>query len=279
MRPGPSSGLTVQQAHPLRSRKIPENMRMRKEIYIAPEYSNLTGSILNLPEIFDSTGWVLHSGRNIIKEIPVGELRLAVKYFRQITFANRILFATIVKSKARRTYDNTVILLEKGFKTPAPVGYINSYRHGILSGCYFISLFEECHLVNELFSRPADECKEALKSFAIFSFNLHKSGIIHNDYNLDNILYTYRNGNYSYSLIDNNRMLLHNYRLRRGIKDLRRIDLPGDKLGFMLEEYATAAGADYKSVSAYFTKIRNRMLLWKGLKRKIKSYFTTKNDN
>jgi hypothetical protein len=266
-----------QRSHPLTFRFLPDKFKMRKEIYIAPGYSDHTGSILNIPEIFASTGGVLHSGRNIIKQIETGDLRLAVKYFRKITFANRILFATLIKSKAKRTYDNTVMLLEKGFKSPAPVGYINTYRHGILSGCYFLSLFEESHPVDELFSRPVDECREALKSFGKFTFHLHKSGIIHNDYNLDNVLYASDNGEYTFSLIDNNRILLRDFRLKKGIRDLKRIYLPDDKLGILLGEYARAAGADYKYVSAYYTKIRNRMLLWKGLKRTIKSYFTKKN--
>jgi hypothetical protein len=249
---------------------------MRKEIFVNQKYNLLYDPLTHIPEDFDLTGKVLHSGRNVIKELEIGGNRLVIKYFKRITFINRILFSTFRKSKAQRTYDNTILLLAKGINTPEPVAYINCYWHGLLSRCYFVSLFDECRSINELFSLPLPEPLEALKYFGRFTFRLHKLGIFHNDYNLDNVMYSFDNNGYSFSLIDNNRVRFLRYKFIRGLRDMRRIYLPVDKLGILVEEYAKEAQSSDIITLKIIIIYRLNLLFWKGLKRRIKRYYIHK---
>ncbi|MFA6335511.1 MAG: hypothetical protein WCX48_08155 [Bacteroidales bacterium] len=43
---------------------------------------------------------------------------LVVKYFKKITLANKFIYAHVRKSKARRAYEHSELLLSKGFTSP-----------------------------------------------------------------------------------------------------------------------------------------------------------------
>lgn len=231
---------------------------MKKEIYINPAFLSLSSIVNSLAENFDEIGELTHSGRNEVRLIEVNGFKLVAKYFKRITLANRYIYATIRKSKSRRSFENSVYLLSKGINTPEPIAYINVYKFGMLYRCYYVSVFSNYKPLTEILEQPLYESEKALKAFAKSTFKLHRAGVAHNDYTVNNILYSQENGKYKFSLIDNNRMTFRKYSYTRGIKDLERLKIPVDKMGIIAAEYAKEANtSDIRTLNAMlFFRIR-----------------------
>jgi len=226
---------------------------MTTEFFINPAFSSLTDFIKEIPGNFSRIGQEIHTGRNEVREVKVGDTTLVIKYFKRITWVNRFFFAWLRKSKARRSYEYSTELIRRGFSTPAPIAYINCYRHGLLYQCYYICAYTDFRPIAGILTLSLSESEEALRAFARFTFRLHRSGIFHGDFGKWNILYSCRNGQYDFSLIDNNRILFRRYRYKRGVRNLERIGLPLEKLGVIAAEYARQAHAsDIRTLNAMF---------------------------
>jgi len=211
---------------------------MKTKIYVNPAFSNLTEYIEQIPSNFWTTGEVLHNGRNEVRKVEVQREILVIKYFRKITWANRLIFATVRKSKAQRSFENSHKLICNGISTPTPIAYINIYRHGLLYQSFYISNFTNYRPVLEFIDSPITKAEIGLKSLAQFSYKLHRLGIFHGDYNASNVLYLFDGSEYRFSLIDNNRIKFCPYTKRRGLKNFIRMKLPIEKIGIISSEYA-----------------------------------------
>ena len=216
---------------------------MKTEIYINPFYSNLNEFINQIPTSFKKIGTVLLSGRNEVRLVNDDRFPLVVKYYKKITFINRIIYATFRKSKAQRAFENSKFLLMNDISTPQPIAYINIYRYGVLYQCYYISVFTFYKPLRELLELPISESEEDLKAFARFTYHLHRAGILHDDFTTENVLYQYNYRVIDFLLIDNNRMRFCQYSYRKGIRNLERLKIPVEKMGIIAAEYAKEANA------------------------------------
>ena len=116
---------------------------MKVDIQINPAYSNLKNFIESIPENFDELGNAKHLGRNHIRIVEVDGKKLVIKYFKKITSANRLIYGNLRKSKAKRSYENSLKLLENGIGTPEPVGYIDVYNNHSLQKSFYVCLFSD----------------------------------------------------------------------------------------------------------------------------------------
>lgn len=214
---------------------------MKTEVFVSTTFSYLTDFVKQIPQSFDSTGREIHHGRNEVRMMSIGGLLVTVKYFKRITLANRFIFATIRKSKARRAYEHSRLLIRKGITTPEPVAFVNCYRHGLLYKCFYVSLYTDYKPLKGLLALPITESEEALRAFARFTYQLHRTEILHDDYTVENVLYICSNNEYDFSLIDNNRMRFRSYSYRRGLRNLERLKIPVEKMGIIAAEYAREA--------------------------------------
>ena len=247
--------------------------RYIKDMHVNPGYLYLADFIYSVPENFDSWGSIVHSDRNEIREGSVNGMHLAIKSFKRMTWANRIIFTTIIKSKARRSYEFSMSILQRGISTPCPVGYIDCYKNFRLDKSYYVSLFTDWKPLNELFSDPLPESIEDLQQFAYFSYKLHKAGIYHNDFNLENILFMKSEDNLDFALIDNNRIRFGKYSGRKGLKNFNRVDLPVEKLAVISSTYSEVAKVnDLKALGIMI--ISRAGLIWEAsVKKHIKRIF------
>lgn len=244
---------------------------MKTEIFINKKFSHLDDFIRRLPDDFSNSGELIYIGRNDVRVINVNGLILAVKYFKRLTLANRYIYATFRKSKARRAYEHTSLLLEKGITSPENVAYINCYKYGMLYKAYYVSLYTDYQPFKDLITLPILETVGALKAFARFTHKLHRSGVFHNDYTIYNVLYSFTDDQYDFSLIDNNRMSFTDYSFRKGMKNLKRLSVPVDILGVIAAEYSKEANInDYLTLNMLVFS-RLRLMVHISLKRWIKA--------
>lgn len=215
---------------------------MKREIFVHSTYSHLWEFIEQIPVNFATMGEEIYVGRNNVRLISINGLILAVKYFKRMTLANRYIFATVRKSKARRAYEYSERLLKIGITSPEPVGYINCYKYGRLHQCYYLSLFTPYKPLDELLVLAASESREAIMAFSRFICRVHKKGVFHKDLTIGNVLFSFVDNQYDFSLIDNNRMRFKPYSFLRGINNLKRLALPIETIGIFAAAYASEAG-------------------------------------
>lgn len=214
---------------------------MKTEIYINPGFSDLKIFVSQIPELYDNIGDAIHRKRNEVRLVNVKGQPYVIKYYKKITFFNRLAYSFIRKSKARRAYEHSAYLLKNQITTPEPVAYINSYKFGILHKSYYICRYTSYKPFKELLSMPVSESRPALEAFARFSYMLHKSGVYHGDYSTSNVLFQLSGNHYDFSLIDNNRMKVGHYSYKKGMRSMKRLEIPLECMGIIAEEYAAVS--------------------------------------
>lgn len=149
---------------------------------------------------------IIYEGRNLLYRIDLGASKGIVKDFRKPHLINSYAYTTVRKSKAARSYENALKMLELGFDTPLPIAY-GEVRKGLqLQESYYIS----AELTDAREMRHWEEFDNAdtlVPAFAKEILRLHKAGVWHKDFSPGNILYS---GNettgYKFHYVDLNRM-------------------------------------------------------------------------
>ena len=106
-------------------------------IVINPQYSHLNDYISRLPELFDE-GRLIYSARNVLREFTWEGIDVVVKKYKVPIFINRIAYGLIRKSKAHRSYEYALKLLDRHIRTPQPIAYIEEYSCGLLTDSYLV---------------------------------------------------------------------------------------------------------------------------------------------
>lgn len=176
---------------------------MKKVCVIAEDAGVNSEDVLDMVSHHDEEK--IYGGRNSIYKVQSGNRCFAVKIFGG-SFLRGLLYS-FRKSKARRSFENALILQQRGIHTPAPVAYTEERAAtGRLLSCCYICEFEESETLGDFFE-SADE--SFVRSFAEFVARLHCNGIRHDDLNATNVRVRQTDGGYEFGLIDLNRMKIY----------------------------------------------------------------------
>lgn len=213
------------------------------KLMLNPAWEHLHGWLARLPETFAAGGETLHDGRNTIRAFEVAGVRLAVKRYKRPNLFNTFIYSFLRKSKARRGYEHALRLRQLGFDTPEPVAWCECRRRWLLRDAYLVTLRSDCRALSEVTSRfPARDTLPVLEAFAAFAARMHERGIVHEDFNQGNVLWTYDAAaeRYRFQLIDINRMRFRQERLRPRdcMVNLRRLACPAGAFLYILDRYA-----------------------------------------
>ena len=214
---------------------------MKTNIIINPRYSFLSQYIEQIPNKFESLTEILYKDRNVIKADQVANVKLVIKSFHRNYLTNRIRYSFFHPSKAKRAYNNGLELIQRGFLTPDPIAFIERFKYGLLDESFFVCVRTEFTKLEFHFATGGEQL---MKDLAGFTFNLHKSGIYHLDYSNGNILCKKENGQYQFSLIDNNRMKFGKFSYRHRLENFRLLGLSHEHLVIVAREYARLEGRD-----------------------------------
>ena len=197
----------------------------KKESYKIKEGYNKE-EVIKILENFNNEGTMVFNGeRNKIKKVSIKkknyEKELNIKQFKKKGFFIKLFYKINKKgSKAKRSYDYAIKLLEKGIKTPEPIAYFDEIymkEEGENRSFYISENINYDFTCREVFWNEKVEKKleleleknkdKIIRGFAEYTFKLHENGVKFDDYSPGNILIKKeKNGDYSYYLIDLNRM-------------------------------------------------------------------------
>ncbi|MCW9026952.1 MAG: hypothetical protein OQJ77_06510, partial [Thiovulaceae bacterium] len=83
----------------------------------------------NIREYFSNSSDSLHKARNEIKIVNYSEKEFVIKSFKIPTFMNKIVYTFFKDSKAKKSYDNSVRIIDF---VPKPIGFIEFTKFGLI---------------------------------------------------------------------------------------------------------------------------------------------------
>jgi hypothetical protein len=239
---------------------------------VNPAYGYLTPFIESIPDSFDKEGITIYNERNRIKVFDAGNNeKIVVKSFKIPLFFNKIIYTYFRLSKAERSYNHALKLIERKINTPQPVAYIERKKNGLLADSYYISVYKEYPgILRELRYHPLEEKKDLVKAFVRFTVDIHEKEIFPVDYSPGNILYEKTGDEYKFCLIDINRMLFKPVDIETGAYGLRRLWGSEETIIFIAKEYAKLRKFDEKKFEELTLKYYR--FFWKKYSKKHKDF-------
>lgn len=230
-------------------------------VVLHPNYEALTHFMATLPKRFQNDeGRMIYEGRNQLREFQMDGKTFIAKYFPHPNILNRLVYGTLRKSKARRSYEYALLLRSIGIDSPAPVGYYTERWLGLLFGrSYYVCLrsslpYSYNDIINH--SLPPQEEDDSLRAIARTAARLHEAGMVHNDFSQGNILFGRGNdGHIRVELIDLNRIRFHKVSIEEGCRNFAdRLPTTDRQRRIVAEEYAKARQCEASKCLNLLTK-------------------------
>ncbi|RBA28046.1 lipopolysaccharide kinase InaA family protein [Flavobacterium tibetense] len=217
------------------------------------KYNILSNQILNFITNFKNEGKYFVSGkRNTIKLFELENEVISIKSFKKPNIFNKIVYCYFRKSKARRSFEFASKLIEFKIGTPQPVAFYENYDCiGLKESYYACEHLENVFEFREIVQDEAFENRDfIIRKFIQFTFEMHQKGIEFLDHSPGNTLIKNEgNGNYSFYLVDLNRMKFHNaIDFQTRMKNLSRLTPKKEMIATMSNEYAKLSGEDENTV-------------------------------
>jgi len=193
--------------------------------------------LLNINSYFDENNNSIHKARNELKIISYSGVDTIVKSFKIPNFFNRIVYSFFRDTKAKKSYENSVKINDF---TPLPIGYIEFYEYGLLTKSYFVAeKFDYDFTIKEpIVNKELVDRENIFREFANFTYRLHENGIYHNDYSPGNILVKREETDYTFKIVDINRMKFKELSLDERLKNFAKLWLLDEDLTTIIKKYA-----------------------------------------
>ena len=214
---------------------------------------------------------ILKDDRNVIKIINLEEVELIVKSFKTPNSLQAVIYKFFRRSKAKRSFENSVLLKSRGVKVPEPIGYIEVYDRFRLRQSYFISSKLDFDFsLNALTEKKIEGYKDILSKFIHYTYELHKKNIMHLDYGGENICIKKTTSGYDFYLVDLNRLKDGTVSEKKGVKNLSQISNDPEIVKIIADVYATkisySSVKTHKELKKFVSQFRQRLKLKKSLK-------------
>ncbi|MCC8170800.1 MAG: lipopolysaccharide kinase InaA family protein [Parabacteroides sp.] len=235
------------------------------EVVINPKYDRLKDFIGSIPDRFPVEGKTIYKSRNEIKVFE-SSFPINVKQYKTPSFFNRLVYTFVRPAKVLRAYRYAFELLDKGFDTPEPVGYILLKKYGLIRQSYFISIQSPyTRRFYEFGEGPVEGREDIIRAFARYTARLHEAGICHADYSPGNILFEKKDRQIRFMLVDINRMKFEETGLEKGCANFARLWGRPDFFRIIADEYARMRNFDAGECFQLIMEKRNKF--WKAYTR------------
>lgn len=246
-------------------------------IEINPDYRNLEPLVRDVTEHgIPSDAEIIYNGRNRIARIMADGTAVIVKAFRRPMILNALAYTTVRRSKAYRSYANTVRLIESGFNAPEPIAY-SEVRRGLLlrESYYFSTEVNGADLRYWEQREDADELSEALAEELV---RLTDAGVCHLDLSPGNVIFSRdkETGKYVFNYIDLNRMEFDVKDRKRLLKSVFERINELEPVMDLASRFARISGDSSGETERYARKVRTDFEKWREMKRNFKTIWKKK---
>ncbi|MBD0726603.1 Kdo domain containing protein [Flavobacterium sp. L1I52] len=249
-------------------------------VKINSHFQKFAPNLKQMVEKFKTSGQLFGDGkRNTIKLFELEDIKVNIKSFKVPHLINSVVYKYFRKSKARRSYEYAVRLLENGIGTPQPIAYFENANWLGLKDSYYVSEHLDADLTyRELIHQPDyPDHENILRQFTRFTFNLHEKGIEFLDHSPGNTLINKgENGQYQFYLVDLNRMNFHtSMGFEQRMKNFSHLAAKKEMIVIMSEEYAKyyskySANQIFEEILKKNIAFQNKYSRKKRIKNKIK---------
>ena len=216
-------------------------------------------SLEDFEKTFKENQNVIKNNRNIIKKLRFGDVETVTKSFKRPNFIQGIIYKYFRKTKARRSFEHSLLLNQMGIKTPEPLCFIEVFDRFRLLQSYYISRQINYDFTLEFATqKEAGNYKDILKSFIDFTYDLHEKNIMHLDYVVGNICVKKKEDGYDFFLVDLNRLYKGVVNSKTGVKNLRRISRDPEIIKILAEEYANKSSNSLSDFNNYLMRAVDR---------------------
>lgn len=224
--------------------------------------------IQNLPDIFEKEGTFIYNKRNQIKVFEHNGHLINVKRFCMPAVFNRIIYSYNIRApKAVRAYQNAEKIIQHGFRTATPYGYLIEKQDGLIKYSYFVS--EHIRQAQSV-SYFCDD-KEVICALARYTAELHQKGLMHRDYTPGNVVYKKEGDKWIFTLLDINRFFFWTRPIPAWMagKNLMQPFHDPQRLRLFVSEYVAARGSS-RLLIPYVLFLRRMRNLYSELKHSLK---------
>jgi len=207
-------------------------------------YSDL---IQNIRVYFAEAKNSIWDKRNKIKIISYDKEKLTIKSFKIPHILNKIAYTFLRDSKAKRSYDNSMKILEF---VPKPIGYVEYEKFGLLHDSYFVcEKYAYDFTIREVLLQNNFENRDNIfREFAAFTHALHCKGVVHLDYSPGNILIKKMSDDlYEFKIIDVNRMTFKELTLEERLENFSKLWAKNEDLKCIIIAYSQFIDMDEES--------------------------------
>lgn len=242
--------------------------------HINPDYDNVASSIMRqlLEGRTPSGAEVIYDGRNTLWRLRQENTVFVIKSFRRPNAINSVVYTTLRRSKARRSYENALRLLNLGFLTPTPVAWGEVRINGRLDRSYYVCLEQQGEDLR--YWERRDDAEPLLQALGAEMARLHRAGVWHKDFSPGNVIFFRDSGSgeYKFSYIDLNRMQfgVRNHRCLMSMFGTLNEEAEVRRLARF---YAEAAGIDSDRAEAEAAEAYTRFMRRIMRKRRLKRFF------
>jgi len=187
----------------------------------------------------------LRNGRNHVCRITLGDTALVAKRFFNKGPWKKLVYR-VASGKARRSFDNSLALLQAGLKTPRPMAWREDWQWGGLKESFYVCAHLDVAQTARAVGRdPTIDWIPQVCKIAKSVARMHDAGMVHLDLTAGNILFSGpRPEDWKVCFIDNNRMRFGQVGLRRGVQSLVQSKIQGPCQAPCVGAYAEARGFD-----------------------------------
>jgi len=216
-------------------------MKTMYKLYVS--YKGLDSFVKNIRTHFSGSNNSIHKARNEIKIVDYEDKEFVIKSFKVPHIINKIVYTCFKDSKAKKSYDNSVEIIDF---VPKPVAYIEFKKFGLIADSYFISEnFKYDFTIREpLLDTNFEDKDNIFREFAKFTYKLHENNILHLDYSPGNILIKKDADGYIFKIVDINRMKFRQLTLEERLENFNKLWAKDEDMKIIISEYSKLMGED-----------------------------------
>lgn len=223
---------------------------MMKYKTIEDQYAPLLSDIQSFFKEAEKQIW---DKRNKIKIFIFAKTEVAAKSFKVPHLFNRFVYTFFRAPKAEKSYENSLKIIDF---VPKPLGYATFNKNGLLHESYFLSenYAYDFTIREPLTQDDFENKKDIFKAFAYFTYTLHNKDAQHLDYSPGNILIQKHHNEYSFKVIDVNRMRFKKLSPRERVENFSKLWASDEDLILIVTAYAICANIEVSKALSWALK-------------------------